>query len=314
MQQRQPRLIHTSKKKVLVETKGGRMATKMRTIVTTNEIKRPTPAPQLPHIQPTPEAAENNAKRRSNRTKQATSKILESMPSPTRNNLTNGIPRSSRSPAVATTNKFQNNLLAELSKKSTNYSPDVVSDLEEILGSPIKTAHDNNRSAHAQPRKQSKAVSTSPKKASSTLRTDYNKTSTDDEAKPATRSSKRLSGRAQPIPIVESKAKATRNNAAGGSSATSARGNAKKSTSSTSSSVYQSAMLSEESQGSQDESYSNLHMENSAEEENIVMNIKQEKEVSFTLTDNDSAVFTCEMCSAVFSDRAQLLVHVPVHI
>lgn len=286
------------------------MATKMKTIVTTNEIRQPAPAPQMPPA----EVADNGAKRRSNRTKQATSKVLESMPSPTRNTLTNGMPRSSRSPAAATatssTNaKFQNNLLAELSKKSTNYSPDVVSDLEEILGSPIKTAHDNRSAQSTQSRKQPKAVPPSPKKANSMLRTDYNKMSTDDEAKPATRSSKRLSGRAQPV--VEPKTKVTRNSTGG--SGTSARGSAKKSTSSTSSSIYQSAMLSEESQGSQDESYNSLHMESNAEEANIVMNIKQEKEVSFTLTD-DSAVFTCEMCSAQFSDRAQLLVHVPVHI
>lgn len=39
-------------------------------------------------------------------------------------------------------------------------------------------------------------------------------------------------------------------------------------------------------------------------------NIKIEAEASFTSDD----VFTCEMCSAVFRDRAQLLVHVPVHI
>lgn len=293
------------------------MATKIKTIVTTNEIKRPTHPTQVPPTQP---ETESN-KRRSNRTKQATSKVLESMPSPTRNNLTNGIPRSSRSPAAAaaaagtnTNAKYQNNLLAELSKKSTNYSTDVVSDLEEILGSPIKT-HDN-RSGYMS-RKHAKAVSASPKKASSTLRSDYNKASmTDDEAKPATRSSKRLSGRAQPISIADPKPKATRN------SSTSVRGNAKKPTSATtttttlttsSSSVFQSAaMLCEESQGCQDESYSNLHMETTANE-NIVINVKQEKEVSFTLTD-DNAVFTCEMCSAVFSDRAQLLVHVPVHI
>lgn len=309
-------MIHTSKKKVIVETKGGRTATKIKTIVTTNEIKRPTPPAPLPLTQSAPEA-ESNAKRRSNRTKQATSKILESMPSPTRNSLTNGIPRSSRSPATAaaataiatsTNAKYQNNLLAELSKKSTNYSPDVVSDLEEILGSPIKT-HDN-RSGHVS-RKHAKAVPSSPKKASSTIRSDCNKTITDDEAKPATRSSKRLSGRAQPISNADSKAKTTRNSSA------SARGNAKKPTSTTtttsSSSVFHSAMLSEESQGSQDESYSNLQMEENNAEGSIVMNIKQEKEVSFTLTD-DNAVFTCEMCSAVFSDRAQLLVHVPVHI
>lgn len=43
------------------------------------------------------------------------------------------------------------------------------------------------------------------------------------------------------------------------------------------------------------------------------MNIKQEKEVSFTLID-EPEVFTCEMCSAVFDDRTQLLDHVPIHI
>lgn len=40
------------------------------------------------------------------------------------------------------------------------------------------------------------------------------------------------------------------------------------------------------------------------------LNIKVEAEASFSSDD----VFTCEMCSAVFRDRAQLLVHVPVHI
>lgn len=29
---------------------------------------------------------------------------------------------------------------------------------------------------------------------------------------------------------------------------------------------------------------------------------------------NAQNLFKCEMCSAVFSDRAQLLVHVPIHI
>lgn len=45
----------------------------------------------------------------------------------------------------------------------------------------------------------------------------------------------------------------------------------------------------------------------------VILNIKQEKEVSYTMTD-ESSLFTCEICSAVFSDRAQLLMHVPVHI
>lgn len=44
----------------------------------------------------------------------------------------------------------------------------------------------------------------------------------------------------------------------------------------------------------------------------IVRNIKQEKEESYTMTSEE--FFTCEMCSAVFRDRAQLLVHVPIHI
>lgn len=320
-QQRQPRLIHTSKKKVIVETKSGRTATRIKTIVTTNEIKRPIPPPSIP-AQPAPEP-ENSAKRRSNRTKQATSKKLESMesmPSPTRN-LTNGIPRSSRSPATANANaKFQNNLLAELSRKNTNYSPDVVSDLEEILGSPIKT-HDNrgggggSGSGGQTSRKSVKAAQASPKKVNSTMRSD-DKTSMDDEAKPATRSSKRLSGRVQPTSNADLKVRTTKT-----TSSPSARSNARKSASTTSTALssppplpaFQAAISSEEdSQGGQDESYSSLHMEHNAVE-NIVMNIKQEKEVSFTMTD-DNVVFTCEMCSAVFSDRAQLLVHVPVHI
>lgn len=40
------------------------------------------------------------------------------------------------------------------------------------------------------------------------------------------------------------------------------------------------------------------------------LHIKEEAEASFSSDD----VFTCEMCSAVFRDRAQLLVHVNVHI
>lgn len=46
-------------------------------------------------------------------------------------------------------------------------------------------------------------------------------------------------------------------------------------------------------------------------------NIKQEMEEEFILNSDvisESAKFTCSMCSAVFRDRSQLLVHVPIHI
>lgn len=45
-------------------------------------------------------------------------------------------------------------------------------------------------------------------------------------------------------------------------------------------------------------------------EESLPIIVKQEQEVSYTMGD----MYTCEMCSAVFSDRAQLLMHVPIHI
>lgn len=273
--QRQPRLIHTSKKKVVVETKSGRTATKMKTIVTSNELKKPTPAPEL----------ENSAMRRSNRTTQPTSKKMESTQSPSRS-LTNGTPRSTKKTMPSThsssSKNFQNNLLAELSKKSSNFSPDVVSDLEEILGSPIKTR---------ETRTQSKPE-TSNAKSGKMVRVDYQ--GSDSDAKPATRSSKRLSNRIQPTPSVEPTIKTL--------TKSSTRGGSKK----TNPSVFQLGHSSEESQGSYDQIENNTAA-------NIVMNIKQETEVSFTMTDENS-VFTCEMCSAVFSDRAQLLVHVPIHI
>lgn len=46
-------------------------------------------------------------------------------------------------------------------------------------------------------------------------------------------------------------------------------------------------------------------------------NIKQEIEEEFILNSDptyESAKFTCSMCSAVFRDRSQLLLHVPIHI
>lgn len=282
--QRQPRLIHTSKKKVMVETKGGRTGAKMKTIITTNEIKK------------APVEVDNGGTRRSNRAKQQTIKKIEttSSPSPSRS-LTNGTQRSAKSQAVISTNsKFQSNLLAELSKKSSNFSPDVVSDLEEILGSPIKTTRESHSNQVSRTQAKSEQLHG---KGSGMVRIDY-KASTDDESKPATRSSKRLSNRVQTnIDPVTKTTKTT--------------GKPKK-IASAAAVVFNAGLSSEESQESQDEAYDNLQITNNTPE-NIVLNIKQEKEVSYTMTDENS-VFTCEMCSAVFSDRAQLLVHVPVHI
>lgn len=262
--QRQARTIHTSKKKVVVETKSGRTATKLKTIVTTNAIKKPVPE------------IENSAMRRSNRTIQPTNKKIESSQSPAKS-IPNGTPRTTKSTLSATASssaKFQNNLLAELSKKSTNYDPDVVSDLEEILGSPIKTRECRSTS-------KTELATT---KNNKMVRIDYSGQQSDSDVKPATRSSKRLSNRIQPTTNVESTTKTTKTNTTRNKK------------------TELPEQLSEGSQSSFDNTT-----------DNIVMNIKQEKEVSFTMTDENNA-FTCEMCSAVFSDRTQLLVHVPIHI
>lgn len=261
--QRQARVIHTSKKKIVIETRGGRTATKTKTIVTSNVVKN--------------EDVDYRGMRRSGRAKNPTNKKIESMPSPART-LTNGTLR---------TVKYQSNLLAELSKKSTNYSPDVVSDLEEILGSPIKTRTEQVS------RGQSK-IEHMNAKSGGLPRVDHRMQTDDDETKPATRSSKRLSNRVQPV--VEPVTKQPKSNS-------------RKKNESTS---YNATLSSEESQLSQDVPFGHLQIRNHTPE-TIVMNVKQEKEVSYTMTD-ENHVFTCEMCSAVFSDRAQLLVHVPVHI
>lgn len=265
--QRQARFIHTSKTKVVVETKGGRQATKTKTIVTSNVV-------------------DNSATRRSSRAKQPTNKKTESMPSPART-LTNGTPRSAKSQVAASANsKFQSNLLAELSKKNSSFSPDVVSDLEEILGSPIKTREIRTPIKSEQ----------SNAKSGGMLRVNYS-THVDDGTKPATRSSKRLSNRVQTVtgPVIKQP-----------------KSRSRKSTSFNANLSSEESQESQESQDSQDEVYENLQIANHAPD-NIVMNIKQEKEVSYIMTD-DNSLFTCEICSAVFSDRPQLLAHVPVHI
>lgn len=269
----------------------------MKTIITSNVVQKSTLE------------ADNSGNRRSSRAKQPTNKKMESMSSPCRP-TTNGTPRSSRSIApqstASTNSKFQNNLLAELSRKSSNFSPDVVSDLEEILGSPIKTRDIPNEQASRTHLRSDHANANANAKGSGMVRVDY-KAQTDDDLRPTTRTSKRLSNRIQITSHIEPVAKASK-------SSTATKSNAKKQTQMPlSQDDHLSSEESQESQESQDESsYNHLHMTENPST-NIVMNIKQEKEVSFTMTDENS-VFTCEMCSAVFSDRTQLLVHVPVHI
>lgn len=192
-----------------------------------------------------------------------------------------------QSPLVQTptTNSKQNNVLFEISKKNpSNISPDVVSDLEEILGSPIKTL------------RQSESNSTH--RNSGMVRIDYNTATEnvddDEDIKPTTRSSKRLSYRNKQ-PSVEMPSRTSNR-----TRKTSGRIDVK------------SIQILEQENSSVGNHGHGLTLD-VANNAPIIMNIKQEKEVSFTMTDENS-LFTCEMCSAVFSDRAQLLVHVPVHI
>lgn len=155
----------------------------------------------------------------------------------------------------------ESNLLLELSKKSINYSPDVVNDLEEILRSPIKSKD---------------SLDENPQDINYESNNDIMAMQYVEESSPArnTRVSKRISNR-QSLRQTPSKS---------ASQAT-------------------------------PRTVVSRHKEQSAEDEliqSLARNIKQEKEESYSMTSDE--IFTCEMCSAVFRDRAQLLVHVPIHI
>lgn len=170
----------------------------------------------------------------------------------------------------------ESNLLLELSKKNLNYSPDVVNDLEEILRSPIKSKDSIDDQSQ-----------------------DENDTINDESPSKNTRVSKRIRSRQrQP---------ATHKNVLYVVRQTPTRSSARIARPATSASSATS------SQRNQPESTSASSMAVDDELINaIVMNIKHEKEESYTMTSDE--FFTCEMCSAVFRDRAQLLVHVPIHI
>lgn len=170
----------------------------------------------------------------------------------------------------------ESNLLLELSKKNLNYSPDVVNDLEEILRSPIKSKDsldDPLQDAH-----------------------DATDTIIDELPSKNTRVSKRISTRqSQRKPATHKEIVARQ---------TPTRSSARIAKPSTPASSSQRAHTQTQSSSSMavDDELINA----------IVMNIKHEKEESYTMTSDE--FFTCEMCSAVFRDRAQLLVHVPIHI
>lgn len=274
--QRSARVIHTSKKRVIVETKGGKMTTKLKTIV--------TPTPKIEKIQ---SIAVTSTRKSSRTTKPTITTQEKPIAIPTQSkSLTNGTARTKKSsPVVLGTSysknsRIQNNVYAELSAKSTNHSSSVVSDLEEILGSPIKTtdfvADKRNQQI-----------------LDDDVATDIEYL--DDSIKPSTRSSKRLSARGKKMPIeiiAKASPSRTRNNRIAG---------------------HKNAIFLEEQSDAESSQDTLIDSKSENSSSNVILNIKQEREVSYTMTD-DTNLFTCEMCSAVFSDRAQLLVHVPVHI
>lgn len=251
------RMIHTKKK--VVPAKDGR--SKGKTMVTQTA---PPPA-EKPSAKPKPKTPKKQPKR-------AAATASKS--------LTNGSSKSDRTANYDIEHEIsQNNLLLELSKKSVHYSPDVVSDLEGILRSPIKS------------REERSSFSQSDVLGDITLSPNYFDQPTPEMHQRNTRSSKRLSNRNLTKELNQAAAQATPSTSTGGKS-TRQRSAAK---ASSSSSLF-----------GKDNNPLSMH--------EISMHIKQEKEVSYTLNEEPPVVYTCEMCAAEFSDRAQLLVHVPIHI
>lgn len=249
----QARTIHTSKKKIVVESKG-RSAPKTKTIITT----RTTSAPAKSE-----EPTNNNATRKSSRAKVATPKVQK---------VETLVVAQTRPVVNGSASRRRNQSTSELAVGKTM----TVSDLDEFMSSPTKSQN-----------------------------ADVN------EAKPSTRSSKRLSGRSKPQPqpaqhlhqVVEQPSRASN------------RRRAKV----VEEAIDEADSSSDESQSSQDSQPSQV-----SEPSNTMIRrnhmptppvmVKQEREVSYTMTDMQADMYTCEMCSAVFSDRGQLLMHVPIHI
>lgn len=246
------RMIHTKKK--VVPAKDGR--SKGKTMITQTT---PSPAEKT-------KSMKSKTKIAKKQTKRSTTTANKS--------LTNGSVKSEKSVNYDIEHEIsQNNLLLELSKKSVHYSPDVVSDLEEILRSPIKS------------REERSSFSQADILGDITLSPNYfDQTPPETTHQRNTRSSKRLSNRNLTKELNQAAVQITPPLSTGGKSTR------QRSTVKASSSNLLSAI------------------------DNTAIYIKQEKEVSYTLSEEPPTGFTCEMCSAEFSDRAQLLVHVPIHI
>lgn len=242
------RMIHTKKK--VVPTRDGR---RDKSMIALTQIKTQLPAPKL--------------------TKSNSVKNTKKQPKRSATILTNGSTRADKTTTNLDVEReiSQNKLLLELSKKSVHYSPDVVSDLEEILRSPVKSREERSSFTQSNPLGD---LTLSPNYF------DHPKT----VMQRNTRSSKRLSNRNlskeldQASPTTSFSGKSTRQRT--------------------------DANVSSQNEFAKD----------NATMATIAMHIKQEKEVSYTLSEEPPAIYTCEMCSAAFSDRAQLLVHVPIHI
>lgn len=161
----------------------------------------------------------------------------------------------------------ESNLLLELAKKSVNYNPDVVSDLEEILRSPVKGRDEQNTNQYID------------QNNTNDMEINYlMQTQPEESTSRSTRTSKRISSRQVARPA-------------------------------TSQVVIPKVFQSRSTKRSRVVQESEVVYD----PDPLSINIKQEKEVDYSAIEA-SEVFTCEMCSAVFSDRAQLLVHVPIHI
>lgn len=185
--------------------------------------------------------------------------------------------------------RSETEILLELSRKNLKYSPDVVNDLEEILRSPIKSRELNEEYITSDPfpfELMSSSTSTRPQRASA-RRSVVGQLRAAHQQSQKTKSNKTAS---------ESPKKSKYNRS--------------------SSAVVAAAHSSSHQELNHSNDQEEEHVEHEVIIDSIVatpLRIKHEQEEEYSIT-GDDMMFTCEMCSAVFRDRAQLLIHVPIHI
>lgn len=270
------RMIHTKKK--VVPAKDGRSKGKTMITQTTNALPS-TPSSTEKSSKSKSKIVKKQTRRTANAAVAATTTTAAAAAlaatKPVNKSLTNGSSKAQKTTNYDIQNEIsQSNLLLELSKKSVHYSPDVVSDLEEILRSPIKSREERSSFMNLEPLANIKISPNYFDQAQPQPQTETQQRNT--------RSSKRLSIRNLTKELNQVAAQTST-----------------PSTSASAKSTRQKATIKES---------------NAMSMHNIAMHIKQEKEVSYTLNEEPPAVYTCEMCAAEFSDRTQLLVHVPIHI